>query len=426
MTGQKIGVAIVGAGAAGLMAAISAGRAASDSGRSVSIVAFDGAPKIGAKILIAGGGRCNVTHEQVSGADFNGSSRNAIARVLRTFDVPETVAFFREIGAPLQREESGKLFPTSNQARTVLDALLRAASDAGAAVRSAHRISGIHRLENGFRLTTNDGAFEARNVILATGGRSVPETGSDGGGYSLARSMGHSVTDTIPALVPLLLPRSHWLTSLSGVSLEVELALLGARGRLLQRMAGSMLLTHFGLSGPVVLDMSRHWLQARMNEDVELRASIVPGRTFGELEEAIVAEARENPRRTVGSWMSGRFPDRFATALLSFAALPGERMIGQLTREERRRLLHSMTELPLPVTGDRGFRYAEATAGGVPLTEIELSSMESRIVPRLHLCGEILDVDGRIGGFNFQWAWASGRLAGISAVERSRIQNEGK
>ena len=389
-------VVVVGGGAAGLMAAIFASRAGA------RVVLLDGAKKIGAKILISGGGRCNVTHYAVSANDFNGN-RNAIGKVLRTFDVPQTIAFFESIGVRLKREETGKLFPTTDRARTVLDALLRAASDVD--IRVDHRVIGVEKSSQ-FAVRSTQGVFLAPRVILATGGRSIPKTGSDGFGYDIARSLGHSVTSVFPALVPLVLPDGHALTSLSGTSVDAELSVRAPNGRVITRVRGAMLFTHFGISGPGVLDVSRHWIAA---QPATLTANLLPGETFESLERAMLDEARRNPRATVASFLRGRLPER----LLS------NEVLSKLTKDERRRIVRNFIELPLPIVRDRGFDYAEVTAGGVPLDEIDLNTMRSRKCEGLSLCGEILDVDGRIGGFNFQWAWASGKLAGEKIVDIS-------
>lgn len=403
-------IAVIGAGAAGLTAAIFA--RAEDS--ALRIAALDGAPKIGAKILISGGGRCNVTNQAVTPADFNGN-RNAVAKVLRSFTVDETVAWFESMGVTLEHEPTGKLFPTSNRARTVLDALVAAAE--GVDVQTRHRVESIARSEDGFLVRFDDHPeLAASRVILATGGRSVPKTGSDGHGHAIARSLGHEVTRLFPALVPLLVEKDHPLTLLSGTSSDVELALRGSTGRVLLRHRGSMLFTHFGLSGPVVLDISRHWIAARREDPAAaLTVSFLPGETPESLDAELLAAASANPRATIGSVLRGRMPERL------IEAVAGEkRPLAVVSREERRALVRSLLEFPLPVRGDRGFEYAEVTAGGVPLAEIDTSTMASRRCEGLYLCGEILDVDGRIGGFNFQWAWASGRLAGMHAARAFR------
>src|SRR5712671_934148 len=201
---EKYDVAVIGAGAAGLMAVIAASR------MGARVVAIDSAKRIGAKILISGGGRCNVTNEVVRPEDFNGS-RNAIAKVLRTFDVAATVAFFEELEVPLKREETGKLFPVSNRARDVVDALLKAAEDAGVEIVTGMR---VESLTPGFVI---NGELRADRIIIAAGGRSVPKTGSDGSGYELVRALGHFVTPTFPALVPLVIEKGHRITEISGV-----------------------------------------------------------------------------------------------------------------------------------------------------------------------------------------------------------------
>jgi predicted Rossmann fold flavoprotein len=395
---DKYDIAVIGAGAAGLMAAISAGRTGA------RVAAIDGAKRIGAKILISGGGRCNITNEVVRAADFNGS-RNAIAKVLRTFGVAATVAFFENLGVPLKIEEAGKLFPVSNRARDVVDALLTAAEDAGVDIISDMRVDVAQPLLSvpGFVI---NGLLRADRIILAAGGRSVPKTGSDGSGYDLARALGHTVTKTFPALVPLIVTKGHWITEISGTSLEAELAVKSPTGRVVQRNRGSMLFTHFGLSGPAVLDISRHWIAS---QPATLAANFLPGKTFDSVDATLVDAAQRNPRATIASVLRHRLPDRL------IAHLASDTPLGRMPKEERRRIVHDVVDFTLPVIRDRGFDYAEVTAGGVPLDEIDLSTMESRLWKGLYFCGEILDVDGRIGGFNFQWAWASGRAAGLGA-----------
>ena len=404
---------VVGAGAAGLFAAAWAGRAAAAAGRPLSIVAVDGARKLGAKILVAGGGRCNVTHVAVSETDYAGSTPPAIRKVLRRFGVAETVRFFVEAGVALKEEETGKLFPVTDSARTVLDALVREAQAAGAVLVHPARVAAVAREEAGFVATTTSGTIHCRGLILCTGGKSLPKSGSDGGGFLLAQALGHTLTSPIvPALVPLVLPAGHWITALSGLTLPAEVSLLAATGRRLYATTGSTLCTHVGLSGPAILDASRHWLVARAADPgVHLALSWLPGTTTDEVDRLLVAGQARGPLAVLRE----RLPDRLARTLCDLAAVPSS---GDLSRDARRRLAALATATPLPVTGDRGFAVAEATAGGVPLSEVRLETMESRVCPGLHLAGEILDVDGRIGGFNFQWAWASGFVAGTAAAAR--------
>lgn len=417
---DPLDIAIVGAGAAGLMAAAFAGRAARERNKPFRVAALDGAAKIGAKILVSGGGRCNVTHDAVLPDDFAGGNRNQIAKILRTFTVDETVAFFTRQGVTLKREETGKLFPTTDRAQTVLDALLAAVADAGAEIKTATRVESITQpggTSGGFTLTTPHGQIAARRVVLATGGQSLPKTGSDGHGYALARALGHTVTHTTPALVPLVLPDRHRLTRLTGIGVTAELVLQSATGKVLHRRRGDMLFTHFGLSGPAVMDISRHWIAAHGADPLSrLTANLLPQKNFEQVEQAFVNTGASRPKAAAASFLRQWFPERLAEAICNEAGVESATPLGRLTRDQRRAIVHHLTALPLPVVRDRGYLFAEVTAGGVPLSEIDVNTMASRVCPGLFLCGEILDVDGRIGGYNFQWAWNTGRLAGMYAA----------
>jgi predicted Rossmann fold flavoprotein len=411
-----VDIAIIGSGAAGLFAGIWAGRTSAPA--ALSILALDGAKKLGAKILVAGGGRCNVTHHAVDEHQYAGSSRNAIKKVLRRFDVPQTIDFFRELGVHLKREDTGKLFPTTDDAHTVLNALLDASRRAGVELRYPWRVASVTREEGSFVIQGESPllALRARRVILATGGMALPKTGSDGHGYSIARALGHTVTPRVfPALVPLTIPKDHWICSLSGITLITTLELRSATNKKLKYFTNSTLCTHFGLSGPGPLDISRYYTASK-HEDAGTRLVMnwLPGETIESIDAALQQLGKVSPGRLL---RERGLPDRVAEAICQAAgvdpAAPGHTMI----RDNRKNLAQMIVETPLPISGDRGFTYAEVTAGGVPLGEIHLETMESRVCPGLYLCGEICDVDGRIGGFNFQWAWASGFVAGTSAAK---------
>lgn len=458
---MNLDLAIVGAGAAGLTAGIFAA-ARLPSGQ---VAVLDGSKTPGTKILIAGGGRCNVTNRVVTPADFNGGNRHAIRNVLAAFNVERTVAWFADMGVSLHEEENGKLFPDSNQAATVLDALLSCLARNGAKLLREHRVTRIEPIcgigvspvssptsepmsmsahastlarrqchsESGFVLTTSNGPILARRIILATGGKSVPTTGSDGSGYGLAQQLGHSLVPTTPALVPLVLD-GNFHTDLSGISQEVELTLhsgaaknanirpavfdpeaqtrRGSRSHTV-RVTGSLLWTHFGISGPAVLDLSRHWLRARLEKrSTAVTANMLPGDDLNSAERTWLGLAATGPRTILRNALGSRLPTRVTDAILSSLMIDGRIPLAHLSKDIRRRLLTALLAWPLPIRDSRGYNHAEVTAGGVPLDEINPANMESRRCPGLHLVGEILDVDGRIGGFNFQWAWASGYVAG--------------
>ena len=419
LTADVADVAIVGAGAAGLATAIFTKQLSS----ARTVILIDGAARPGAKILVSGGARCNVTNQIVTERDFRGGRPAVIRRVLRQFSVTQTIAFFAGLGVPLHVEEQGKLFPDSNRARDVLEALLLAARRSAVDMRAATRVTAIERHEGRLRLETTRGEILARAVVLATGGQSLPKSGSDGAGYDMALRLGHTIVPTTPALVPLTLaaglraagPRAAGPRAihqpLSGVSQDAELTLRIDRAVAL-RLHGSMLWTHFGISGPVVLDLSRHWLRARLEErDVSVTLNMRGGETFEAIDARWAALSRERPRALVSTALAELVPSALAEVLLDRLEMDRSVVLAHLPRDERRRLSHALSEWPLEIEGSRGYNFAEATAGGVSLDEIDPATMASRRCPGLYLVGEVLDVDGRVGGFNFQWAWSSARVA---------------
>ncbi len=402
-------VAIVGGGAAGLATAIFLARARTG-GR--GIVVLDGAKKLGAKILVSGGGRCNVTNVAVGAEDFFGGSPHIVKRVLGAFSAERAAAFFRELGVGLHEEEHGKLFPDSNDAQTVLQALLDEAGRLGVEIRCSRRVKEVRREGDGFAIETSGGPVAARRVVLATGGRSLAKTGSDGFGYELAKSLGHTIVPTTPALAPLTLEKAFFHSRLSGLSQEVELTVRTKEEKPV-RIAGSMLWTHFGVSGPAAMNASRLWHRARLERrGVLVFANFLPGETVESTDARLIELARAQPRAQLHNALATVLPARLAHELIEGHGFSPRVQMAQLPRDDRNFLADCLARFPLPITGSRGYEFAEATAGGVPLTEIDAATMESRCCDGLHLVGEILDVDGRIGGYNFQWAWSSGYVAG--------------
>ena len=407
-------VVIVGAGAAGLAAAVFCARALPGK----RIVCADGAKTIGAKILVSGGARCNVTNRVVTEQDFWGGDRRVIRNVLRAYSPSRAVEFFDELGVTLHEEPDGKYFPNTNRARTVLDALIRAVSEAHAELHVARRISSVRRADRAFVVDSSDGdSYTAPVVVLATGGRSLPKTGSDGTGYAFARALGHGYVDTTPALVPLVLADSDH-ARLAGVAhpVGVTVRIDGTRP---VHLEGAMLWTHFGASGPVMLNASRHWLRARVEErNVDVFLNMLPDATFESLDTWMQEQQRDHPRALVRTSVASRLPASVADVWIEAAGVDGSTTMAHLSRDDRRRLIAALLETPVAVRDSRGYNYAEVTAGGIPLSEIDPATMESRLCPGLYLIGEILDVDGRIGGFNFQWAWSSAWVA-AQAIART-------
>ena len=416
---QRAKVVIVGGGAAGLTAAIFA---AQTTGSGAGIFILDGAKSLGAKILVAGGGRCNVTHDVVDSSDFNGS-RNIVRKVLAAFSVDDAVKWFSSLGVELKREETGKLFPISDSARTVLNALLRRCEELGVTILPDHRVTSITFWDDHSFIEHSRGTIESQRVILSTGGKSLPKTGSDGFGWEIAKQLGHTVTPTYGALVPLVLDPRMFHALIAGISMEVELSTFAGNKRIDCR-TGSLLWTHFGISGPVVMDASRHWVIA--NETglrPKMQANLLYPDNFESVEKWLIRHGSARPKAMVTTVLADRLPARIAAAIAGHTRIDPEMTCGHLPRETRRSLVHNLTALQLHVLQHRGWNYAEVTAGGVPLNEIDSRTMESRKRTGLYLAGEILDCDGRIGGFNFQWAWATGHLAGTAIGNAIKIKN---
>ncbi len=458
-------VIVIGAGAAGLTAALRA----AESGARVTLL--NAHPKVGLKILMSGGTRCNVTHETVTERDYFGGSRHVVARILRAFPPERTREWFeRELGVPLKLEPTGKYFPVSDDAQSVLDALLEAAARAKVVLRAGARVVRLERTGGtapslevearrsnaertpaatapgaagarfrvGVQRIADSAAFgeevapaaklvwplpagepdewlEADAVIVATGGLSFPRTGSDGTGYALLTALGHSLVAPVPALTPLVSP-DPFCNGARGVTTDAALT-LWVDGRKAERLEGSLLFAHFGLSGPVALDLSRHWHRAE-GRARKVTIDFLPDEGEETLAHEWVAAGERRSGRGGRSFLAARLPERIADMLTAESGLGGVAM-SQTPKDRRAAMLRLVKEREIEVTGTLGYERAEVTAGGVPLSEVNASTLESRLVPGLYLCGEVLDVEGRLGGFNFQWAWSSGTVAGRAAGRRA-------
>jgi predicted Rossmann fold flavoprotein len=414
---SSTGVVVIGAGAAGLATAIFARRANSDR----SVLVLDGAKRPGAKILVSGGSRCNVTNAVVTEHDFWGGRSTIVRRILRAFTAQDAAEFFRGLGVALHEEPGGKLFPDSNRSREVLDVLLCELDARGAVLQADQRVLDVIKEGDAFRIVTNRGDVIAPTVVLATGGRSLPKTGSDGTGLEIAQRIGHTIVETTPALAPLILdPAKSFHAEVSGVAHEAELT-IWIDGAIDTRLRGSLLWTHFGASGPVAMNASRHWLRAQLDRHrVTITVSFCPDRSFEDLDNGLIGAAIAKPTSTVQTFVSSQMPGSIASALLHRVEVSPATPLAHLTRDHRRRLTRAIVEWPLSVTGTRGYSFAEATAGGVALDEIDPATMASRVCAELFLVGEMLDVDGRIGGFNFQWAWSTAFVAGRALARGPR------
>jgi hypothetical protein len=457
---RPLPLVVVGAGAAGLAAAIFA----ADAGARVLLLerTQDG----GRKILISGGGRCNVLPSRMEPSQYvTASSAATLRNILRSWPLDDQRRWFEEdLGIALALEpETGKLFPVGNRARQVRDELVARArargvdiwfgvtvqdviasaggapviASAGGAKQSGRRAHGdpIATAASPPRDDARGGAsaiawtvvattaagvreeIDARAVILATGGLSVPNTGSDGIGLGIAERLGHTMHPTYPALTPLTAdPPRH--AALSGVSLTVTIrAPLGGKKR--HETTGGFLFTHRGYSGPSVLDVSHLAVLTRLGGDGRQPLLVQWTDATEAAWDALLAEGGTG---TVANLLRRRMPDRLADALLAEAGLGTDVTLSHLRRDDRRRLVELLARYPLPWTGDEGYRKAEVTGGGVALGEVSPRTLESRRHPGLFLCGEMLDAFGPIGGYNFLWAWVTGRLAGEGAAAAMQLK----
>ena len=409
---------MIGAGAAGTMAAIFA------ASNGAETMLLERTKDGGRKILISGGGRCNILPATVDESRFvTDSSPHTLRRIVRSWPLREQIEFFeRDAAIPLMEEAaSAKLFPKSESARDVRDKLLGLARARGVTTATGVVVTHLHRDGHEWRVTQQDGPpFNADAVIVATGGLSVPATGSDGLGLAFVEQLGHTVNRTYAALTPLVRTdakaRADTTTdfsTLAGVSLPVTLT---ARASGLTSMAsGGFLFTHNGYSGPAVLDVSH--VAVRSREEMKRPARIAVRWTpFDDKEWE--AALRPMGARTVLNAVSAHVPGRLAEALMAASGVDLRRKLAQLTRDERSRLIDTLVRGELPWSGDEGYKKAEVTGGGVALSDIDPRTMESRRHRGLFLCGEMLDAFGPIGGYNFLWAWATGRAAGVGAASK--------
>ena len=397
-------VVVIGAGAAGLAAAIGAAR------KGASVVAAERLPKPGKKILVTGGGRCNLSHEKIAAADFTSTDPALVASVLSRVGPDDILKFFHELGLSTV-SDGGRVYPAAGQAASVLKVLLMEAERRGVAQELEFEATAVDSRTGGFTVTSRDGrTIEARRVVLAGGGRSYPALGANGSGYELARKWGHRIILPVPSAVPLLAkdPLCHFL---QGQRIRARAAALRG-GKTVREADGDLLFTAYGLSGTAVLDVSECLsiaLHRDGRSDAALSADLVPFMTVDQL-------AAEIRRRLQAGWaesdlLSGILPEKFAVLA---RARPG----AEGRPDTAAALAAVLKNKRFAVHGTRGWNEAEFTSGGVDAREVEPGTLESKRCRGLHLAGEVLDVQGPRGGYNLAWAWASGLIAGGEAAKQ--------
>ncbi len=413
-------IVVVGAGAAGCMAAIHAAGELRRRSVEGEVLLLERTKDGGRKILISGGGRCNILPAAPDYTRFiTDSSPNTMRNILRSWPHHEQVEFFNQLGLDLViEEESGKLFPRSNRARDVRDGLIQMVGGSGGQMVGGVSVQSLARDGSAWKVKTTAGTCDADAVILATGGLSVPQTGSDGTGLAIARELGHEIHDTYPALTPLTTgDAAHH--ALAGISAVVTL-----RGPSRSTATGGFLFTHRGYSGPAVLDLSHLVTRWKLLDEGDGARDGNRPVISAQWSPLVAADWDERLRNggsaQVSTIIERELPVRLADLVQREAGVDRGTTVSQLRREERRRLVEMLTAMPLPWDGDEGYRKAEVTGGGVSLADVDPRTLESRKVPGLYLVGEMLDTFGPIGGYNFLWAWVTGRAAGRAAAARTR------
>ena len=404
-------VIIIGGGAAGMMAAVQAGF------RQKKVALIDKNTRLGKKIMITGKGRCNITNsapidefiEQIPG---NG---RFLYSALYSFDNQAVLDFLAGYGLETKVERGGRVFPTSDRSQDVIDAFIRGLAEAGVNVMLNREVKAITHQNETFTVSTQQDDYHAAKVVIATGGVSYPLTGSSGDGYGWARQLGHTIVSPKPALVPLV-TKEPWVRELQGLSLRNVLLSAWNGKRKLGEEFGEMLFTHYGVSGPIVLTLSRNINEALVtNKDkIILQLNLKPALTSEQLDKRIVRDFEKYSRRQFKNALDGLLPKLLIPVVIGLSQIDSDKFIHQITQAERQQLVELMQNLSMTVESTRPLKEAIVTSGGVSVKEVDPSTMESKLVTGLFFAGEVIDVDGNTGGYNLQAAWSTGYLAGIN------------
>jgi len=429
---RECDVLVIGAGAAGLLAAARCAELGADTGLNVLLIEKGRRP--GVKILMSGGTRCNLTQacDRRGIVAAFGQQGRFLHSALAALGPAELVALVEAEGVPTKVESTGKVFPESNKAADILDAFVRRLERSGCQYAPEQPVQELHPLETGgFEVLTSTLRIQAKRVLVTTGGQSYPGCGTTGDGYAWARTLGHTIISPRPSLVPIT-TRADWVKSLMGVTLpDVRVRVLDGDRKLAESRDG-FLFAHFGLTGPSILDVSREVTGHAEPQRLQLLCDLLPDVTADSLDAELRGRAGREGRRQCSTLLADTvrelspqtaLPQRLIETLIEVAGVSPTRVGAELSREDRKRLVQGIKELRIPVRGTLGFEKAEVTAGGVALAEVDSRTMESQLVPGLYFAGEILDLDGRIGGYNFQAAFSTGWLAG-TCVAKSLAMSE--
>jgi len=411
MVKEKKHVIIVGGGAAGMLAAISASRQGAD------VTILERNPRIGKKLLTTGNGRCNFTNIYANSSHYQGSNPDFAYTALAKFSITETISFFEELGIAHKVEDVGKVFPMSDQASSVLDVLRYELNEIGVTIICDAYVKEIRKSKDTFIVELENGStFQTDRVVLAAGGKAMPASGSDGNGFVLAQKLGHTIKDVFPGLVQLKL-EGPFFKQIDGVKF-VGTAEILHKGKSVVKDQGDILFGNYGVSGPPILQISRSVAQLlQEKKEVQLKITIMDRMSEENLRTLVTKRFDKRSSKTVEFSLVGLINKRLIPVLLKEAGIRDiKQPVANLSIQEQEKILAILTDWRFKVTGTKSWPSAQVTAGGVATNEINPSTMESNLVNGLYFAGEMIDIDGQCGGFNLQWAWSSGFVAGQSAA----------
>lgn len=400
-------IAIVGGGASGMMAAIIAAQ------NNMSVVLIEKNTELGRKILATGNGRCNLTNRLTDVSRYHGGDPEFIGHVLEKFDQFDTSKFFENLGIILKEENLGRIFPKSDQASTVVNALSYELQKNKVEISLGIQVRRIEKKDSIFKITLESTKIiEARKLIITAGGKASPQLGTSGDAYFWLQNMGHTVTGLYPALAPIETEET-WPKEIQGLKVEANV-ITSVDGDIIYTKFGDVLFTHFGLSGPAAMAQAGA-IGPNLGRNVKIHLDLFPDDKIDNLDLKLTKIIESNGAKAIKNVLAGIIPSNLAPVLLSILNIDSDRKAAEISKIDRKNISQTLKNIELTVAGVRPFKEAQVTHGGVTLSEIDMNTMESKIVPDLYLAGEVLNVDGDSGGFNLQWAWSSGHLAGQSS-----------
>lgn len=405
---MKYDIAIIGAGPAGIMAAITAKQ------NGASVILIEKNPAIGRKILATGNGRCNITNRLAKVENYHGSNPEFIGSVLKSFDQNETIKFFENLGLILKEEDRGRMFPRTNQATSVVDILSHELSRLDVELRLHSEVKKIEKNDD-WKIKLSDGSeIICEKLILTTGGKSAHQFGSSGDGLFWSKNLGVQIEPTFAALVPMETKES-WVKNVQGLKAEAQASFF-VDNKIISQRSGDLIFTHYGVSGPAIMSQARFIAPFIDKTDIKVELDFAKDNSAKELDEIISKIFNAAGHKSVKSALAGMVPANLISIILAESNIDESKKVAEISKSERQLIVKNLKSLTLHILKLRPYKEAQVTRGGITTDEINSETLESKKIKNLYFAGEIMDVDGDSGGFNLQWAWSSGYLAGKSAA----------